>query len=189
MYHRGRRLYRHLRNRYISLPSAGTLRSFVKKAKLHPGINEAVMRALKKKTATMPEHENDVIAMFDEVSLKKTFTYLKHEDRVVGFADYGDGPLEQAAGHGFIFMAKSLFGEWKFPYSYVLTSGHEDAATIANFIIRSLTALMETGLRIRVLVMDLPSISTHCACWERLQKHRIFTSESRRFIQSSILLT
>jgi len=77
----------------------------VKRAKLHPGTNEAVMRALKEKTATMPEDVKEFIAMFDEVSLKKTFTYLQHEDRVVGLADYGDGLLEQGAGHGFIFPA------------------------------------------------------------------------------------
>ena len=156
MFHRGRRLYEHLRNKYIALPSPGTLRRFVKKANIKPGINKAIMKALEKQLPSF--RSKDIIFMWDEMSLKKHLHFRKHQDRIVGFVDYGDEEKPgEVASHAWIGMIKSLYDSYKFPVLYAFTSGREDGAKTAELVRRSISAIQEVGFKVRASVCDRPS--------------------------------
>ena len=154
-YHRGRNLYNYLRNSYMALPSSATLRMFVGRADLRPGINVHLCRALKRRLQRTPS--KDVVFMWDEVSLRKELVHRRKEDRIVGFADYGTGERpNKVASHAWIGMVKGLFENYKFPVVYHLTAGDEDGVETAELVKGIISALQDIGFRIRASVCDGP---------------------------------
>jgi len=128
---------------------------FLRKVLFKPGLNPPLFTAVQKKTKALSG--NDIVLMWDEISLKKWFTYIRRFDRVVGFADYGDGQRPNKAGHALIFMIKFVYFDVKFPICYFFTTGSEKAEELAPLVVRDVTQLQNIDLMIRGMVCDAPA--------------------------------
>ena len=59
---------------------------------------------------------------FDEMIIKRGLSYNQQNDRVEGYANYGEaGSTSKTANHAFVFMIKGLYHDWKQTFSYYLT--------------------------------------------------------------------
>ena len=64
------------------------------------------------------------------MSIKTNLEYEERLDAVVGFDDLGDNQRSnKIANYATVFMIRSLFGSWKQPVGYFLTSGPMTADT------------------------------------------------------------
>ena len=81
------------------------------------------------------------------MSIKTNLEYEERLDAVVGFDDLGDNQRSnKIANYATVFMIRSLFGSWKQPVGYFLTSGPMTADTSKRKLLQCIDEVKASGL-------------------------------------------
>lgn len=122
---------------FVKLPSERTLRDYTHFIKSRSGFTDELdhLLAEEAKLPTLPEWKKHIVLVFDEMKLKESLVYDKHENQVIGFVDLGElnndlGRLEQSEGdqhppvanHMLALMVRGIFTNLQFPYAHFPTS-------------------------------------------------------------------
>ena len=87
------------------MPSPQTLKKIMANISVRPGVNKAILEALRIKTANMQPQDKIVSIVFDEMSIREGLAHDKGRDIIEGFAD-GVSRSEQIANHALVFMVR-----------------------------------------------------------------------------------
>ena len=115
IYYQGPRAYRFLRKRFF-LPSPRLLRKRMEHIQTRSGFSDAIIAIMKEKLREAPAADKVCIITFDEMMLKTGLTYIRGDDMVEGFEDFGSlGRTSRPADHALVFMARGMGRKWKQP--------------------------------------------------------------------------
>lgn len=107
----------------FQMPSKSTLHNWRPIKYIKSGIDETVIKNLKKMTHNLEGHKRECILLLDEVSIRKDLIYNKSTDRIDGVLDFSKGKRsKEVASKALVFMLKAVFGSWKYVLSYYATS-------------------------------------------------------------------
>ena len=123
LWHASPNCYRLLRSTF-SLPSITTLRRSIRMIDMKPGFHPRILECIKDRASSFSDKELLVAVAFDEMSIKTSLIFDQRLDSVVGYEDIGDGVRsDKVASYATVFMVRGIFGTWKQPVGYFLTSG------------------------------------------------------------------
>jgi hypothetical protein len=100
IYSAGARAYRLLSKKGYPFPAPSTLRSWVKKIKIAPGILKPVFNVIK--LTDMTEQQKICVLSFDEMKVRKIYLYDKSNDETLKPYSYVQ-----------VVMLRGLIGNWK----------------------------------------------------------------------------
>lgn len=122
----------------------------------NPGVCQHVINSLKEEVHKDRENYSKCVLMIDEMSIKKATTWVKSEQKFVGYVDLG-GVLgqdtEKVATSALVLMAVGLRKKWKMPVSFHFTAGLT-AETLSVLIKQAITALSDIDVNVKAIVMD-----------------------------------
>ena len=122
-----------------------------------PGFNEDAMKFLKEKVSGPDSWRfKHAVLIIDGMAIKKAIEYDQTAKSYTGFVDLGgsvEDDNETPATEALVFMVSGLHGFWKVPLAYFLIRGI--SATIqTGLIIKALEYLHEIGIHIVALTLD-----------------------------------
>ena len=143
---------------FIKLPSERTLRDYTHLFKASTGIQPEVNAQIIKeaKVDTLEEWKKYVAVVFDEVKIREDLVYNKHTSEIIGFLDLGEVNNQlnsiadvatkgefaprSVATHMLVFMVRSLFTSFEFPYAQFATrtASAAEIALMAWDVVRNL---------------------------------------------------
>ena len=122
----------------VKLPSERTLRDYTHYIKSAPGFSEEVDQMLEEeaKSSELPDWKRHVTLVLDEMKVKESLVYNKHQTKVIGFVNMGDigdhlDQLERDIGnektphvatHVLTLMIRGIFFHLHFPYATFATT-------------------------------------------------------------------
>jgi hypothetical protein len=126
IYSAGPRAYRLLLKKGYPFPAPSTLRSWVKKKKIAPGILKPVFNVIK--LTDMTEQQKICVLSFDEMKVRKIYLYDKSNDETLKPYSYVQ-----------VVMLRGLIGNWKQPifYDYDCKLTKNLLFNIINFVEKS----------------------------------------------------
>ena len=155
LYFQGARAYRFLQKQFI-LPSTRVLRKNMERIRLKPGFHEAVLNVLKEKFRGASSADKMCVVSFDEMAIRSKLTYLRGEDMVEGFQDYGHlSRSENVATHALVFMVRGITARWKQAVGYFLSCGPTKASTTKDLLLNCIEKLQEAGMNVLATVCDM----------------------------------
>ena len=155
IYYQGPRAYRFLRKRFF-LPSPRLLRRRMEHIQTRPGFSDAVVAIMKEKLRAAPAAEKLCIISFDEMMVKSGLTYIRGDDMVEGFEDFGSlGRTSRPADHALVFMARGLRQKWKQPLGFFLSAGPTTAEVLENLLMQCIAKLQAAGFVVAATVCDM----------------------------------
>lgn len=124
---------------FLKLPSERLLRDYTHFIKSKPGFSSELDQLLadESQVKTLPEWKRHVVLVLDEMKVKESLVFDKHETKVVGFVDMGDVNNELAdlerecstteqhpaiATHMLVLMVRGVFTGLRFPYAHFPTT-------------------------------------------------------------------
>ena len=154
LWHCSPKCYR-LLQKIFTLPGESTLRLCIKSINMQPGYHKCIIDSFKDKCCHLKSIDKLVVIAFDEMSLKTSLEYDCKTDNVKGFEDLGDGERTNVvASYVTVFMIKSIFGSWKQPVGYFVTSGVMTADVISSKLYKCIDICFDCGLIPKVIICD-----------------------------------
>lgn len=153
LYKQGPRAYRWLRKIFV-LPSPLTLSRMISRASLRPGVNQNLFAQLKKKVQKMTCMERLCVLLFDEVSIKPHFEYIRRKDNISGFVNNGQNVQEQIADHALVFMVRGVQKKYKQPIAYTFCAGSTQKIELAMQIKQMIINLNAIGFQVIATICD-----------------------------------
>ena len=155
LFYQGARAYRHLRPR-LGLPSPRLLRQRMERIQLLPGFHEMILGFLKEKLRGALASDRRVVISFDEMQLRAKLTYLRGEDRVEGFEDFGSfGRTGRFADHALVFMVRGISSRWKQPIGYFHSAGTTPASVLEQLLVACIRKARQANLEVISTVCDM----------------------------------
>lgn len=104
-YSAGPRAYRVLLKKGYPFPAVSTIKSWVKKIKIQPGILKSVINVIQLKDMT--KHQKVCVLSFDEIKIRRVYSYDKGNDETM-----------QPYSYAQVVMIRGIFDNWKQPVYY-----------------------------------------------------------------------
>ena len=152
IYHSGPKTYRLLK-KVFSLPSIATLKRVMRRVKVYPGFNDAILEALRMKTQSLPASSKIVVLVIDEMAIKEGLSYDQGRDVIEGFAE-GLERTHQLANHAIAFMVRGVIEKWKQCFGYFLSCGAMPGGEIKELVFQAIRKLRSIGLTVLALISD-----------------------------------
>ena len=193
---------------FLTLPSERTLRDYTHFIKSEPGFTADLDKFLTKEAniETLPEWKKHVVLVLDELKIKESLVYEKHNTRVIGFTDIGDFNNQlikferectgqekhlPLATHILVLMVRVIFTGFHFPYAHFPTTNIK-AEHLFNIVWEAIERLEQIGLKVLVITGDGASVNrtlfrmhgdcTKCTPYKPLYKTpNPYTDEDRPF--------
>lgn len=144
--------YKYLRlEKGFPLPSESTLKERVKNFYCEPGILVSVLDILKEKSDTFTEQEKLTIISFDEMSIKKEWSY-----------DKGTDVLYKPHDNVQVVMLRGLVKKWRQPIYFQFDQGD-----MYEVLLEIITKLEDIGYAVVGVVHDMGS--KNLALWKKLK--------------------
>ncbi|CAH1367880.1 unnamed protein product, partial [Tenebrio molitor] len=137
IYSAGPRAYRLLLKKGYPFPAPSTLRSWVKKIKIAPGILKPVFNVIR--LTDMTEQQKICVLSFDEMKVRKIYLYDKSNDETLKPYSYVQ-----------VVMLRGLIGNWKQPIFY-----DYDCKLTKNLLFNIINFVEKSGFHIVAMVSDL----------------------------------
>lgn len=154
LFHASPKCYKLLR-KTVKLPSIRTLQNLMSNVNLHPGFNQPILNAIKKKTEKMSPTEKLCVVITDEMTIKSSLVYAEHKDRVEGLQDLGrNNRTSSAANHASVFLVRGITNKWKQMFGYFFTASTIQAARLRSLILEAVEVLKSAGLLPVVFLCD-----------------------------------
>ena len=155
IYYQGPRAYRHLRIS-LYLPHPRVLRKRMEGIQMMPGFQEAVMSILEEKVRKATLADRCVVVSLDEIKLRPKLTYLRGEDYVVGFEDFGEmGRTTRVSNHALVLMVRGVTRKWKQPIGFFYSAGPAPADVMDDILKQGIRRLRKVGLNVIATVCDM----------------------------------
>ena len=107
-----------LLSRIFIFPTPRSLRPFLHRIRLKPGVNKIIFHHLKQQGDSMSDEDKVYYLLWDEVSIDAQNYYDEKEDKIVGFEDWSDGRTNRFADHALVFMLREIKKSWKISLTY-----------------------------------------------------------------------
>jgi len=162
----GRNGYLNLKNMGMLLPSVSTIRRWIGKLKVSPGINEGLFKCLASVMSTMNSFEKDAVLMIDEMHIKKCLLYNRQKDQLQGITDHGRNRRDlKMATQASVFMIRGLNTSWYFPICFGFAESNTTTADLQLTMFEIIDKLHSIGIKIRVIVTDMGFNNQALAKW------------------------
>lgn len=138
----------------FKLPSQSSIYRWTPVKHLSPGFNDISLNALKQLTNNIDEKAREIVLVFDAIHIRKELAYNEYHDRVEGYVDLGDSRKAELATEVTLFMARSLFGKWKYNLSYFASKNAITGSNLQILISKNLDILKKLGFRVRAVISD-----------------------------------
>ena len=162
---------------FMKLPSERTLRDYTHYVKARTGFQEDVEVELVKEVGLddLPEWKKHVVLLLDEMKIKESIVYDKHNAQVIGFVDLGDvnnqlaefetkfhqndsGINRPIATHILALMVRGIFMKLEFPYAHFPTT-NLTGPCLFSIVWEAIERL--EGLGFKVLVVTADGVSSN----------------------------
>ena len=112
LYYHSPKAYRYLM-KILCLPSQSSIRKLAGKIRYRVGVQEHVLKELQRMANRNCEFQ-DCSLVIDAMAIKSSVRYDKHEERFMGFVDYGFGNVGTNEAKGvLVAMIVGLKNNWK----------------------------------------------------------------------------
>lgn len=157
---------------FLKLPSERTLRDYTHFVKTRPGFQAEVdsMLVREARLSELPEWKKHIVLLLDEMKIKESLVYDKHESNIVGFVNLGEvndqlarfereasNNSEQSCGevatHILTVMVRGIFVRLRFPYAHFLTTGVA-GDYIYLIVWEAIERLERLGFKVLVITAD-----------------------------------
>ena len=155
---------------FVRLPSERTLRDYTHFIKSKPGFYPDLDSYLREEAQLkkLPEWKRYAVIALDEMKLKESLVYDKHEAEVIGFVDIGDinnrlTKFEREccddkqslpiATHMLVLMVRGIFTGLRFPYAHFPTS-NLTGEHLCSIVWEAVERLEHLGFKIIVISAD-----------------------------------
>lgn len=159
LYKQSAKTYRIL-SKLFTLPGRRTLSNLLSKVPVGTGIDNILMKVLKKNVSKLSDRQKHCFIMFDEISLQASLNYDNKAGFIAGFEDNGTSRTQKFADHALVFMIRGVVKKYKQPISYTFckstTNSHDLASQLKNVV----RAVHSTGLRVVGTVCDQGATNT-----------------------------
>lgn len=156
LYFRSSAGYNFLRNFLgFHLPHPSSLHRWINIKNLSAGPSKPVLEEIEKEVKNLSKIENEVVLIFDEMSVQANLTYDKSKDKIVGFVDYGDDNATNTIAKSVcVFMVRSLFGKFKQALYYIPCASNIPAENLLVQVLKCLDICKNLGLKVRAICCD-----------------------------------
>ncbi len=165
----------------FALPSRNSLMKLLSRVPFQVGINEPIMRSLKKCTTKMQPLDRICSLIFDEISLTPALSYNQKDDLIEGFQNTGSDRKAVFADHCMVFMLRGLHKKWKQPVAYYFVQTSMECAVLMKIIKELITRITAAGFNIVATVCDQSSINVRAMKELRNETIRNFQKEGKEF--------
>lgn len=142
----------------VRLPSEESVRRWVGRTKMGPGIIRDNMEKLKEKLSKLRDEEKVGGLKFDEIVIKSGAEYNKYLDFVEGLVDLGEGKRsKELAKHALVFFYDGVNADKpyrEFLAYYCVPKGGARAETLKKIIDELLAELLSIGADVRFIACD-----------------------------------
>lgn len=123
---------------FIQLPSERTLRDYTHFMKAGPGFQKEIdsMLIREAQLSELPDWKKYVVLLLDEMKIKESLVYDKHQSKIIGFMNLGEvnnqlSEFERTsskesqpcvATHTLTLMVRGIFFRLRFPYAHFFTT-------------------------------------------------------------------
>jgi len=159
LYKRGAKSYNTL-SKLFTLPCRKTLSNLLSKIPTETGIDNTLIKILKKSLQNLSDRQKYCVIVFDEVSLEAGLQYNDSNGSITGFEDNGMSRTQNFADHSLVFMIRGVVKKFKQPISYTFCKSTTSSHDLANQIKNILKAVHSTGLKIVATVCDQGATNT-----------------------------
>lgn len=109
----------------------------------------------------MEDHEKYVTLSLDGTTWTKGLSYNKKLDSIIGYVDCAEfGQSTTIADQGVVLMIRGLTSHWKQVIGFVICCHGLSASTLRDLISSAITAVNQTGLIVKAIIMDQESTHT-----------------------------
>lgn len=143
-----------LLSEFCILPKRKTLQGVLRKLNLQPGVNEVMMKQLKKKVSKLPDSHKFCTVIFDEMAIAPALSYDRKNDEISGFVDNGEKRETKIADHVLVFMVRGVVKKFKQPISYSFCAGTTKTLELKAMIKNVIEAVEATNLKVVATVCD-----------------------------------
>jgi len=105
LYKRGAKSYNIL-SKLFTLPCRKTLSNFLSKIPTETGIDNTLIKILKKNLKNLSDRQKYCVIVFDEVSLETSLQYNDSTGSITGFEDNGMSRTQNFADHALVFLIR-----------------------------------------------------------------------------------
>ena len=150
---------------------------------MKPGFHPRILECIKDRASSFSDKELLVAVAFDEMSIKTSLIFDQRLDSVVGYEDIGDGVRsDKVASYATVFMVRGIFGTWKQPVGYFLTSGTMSAEISKQKLEQCLSHVRRCGLIPKVVICDQGPSNRGCCSLLNVNDDGYFISEGKIYI-------
>ena len=153
--------YRLLSKIFI-LPTPRSMRTFLQRIPLKPGVNKIIFDHLKEQGLKMSKKDNVCVLLWDEVSLEAQIYYSQKEDKIMGFEDWGNARTSKFADHALVFMLRGINTKWKIPLTYNFCKSSTSAVQLMRCIKEIVRAITTSGFKLVATVCDQGQTNASC---------------------------
>lgn len=153
LYFHGPAAYRFIAST-MALPSPRSIRRWLSRIEMRPGIIPGVMETIEKATENWSREDRVCCLMFDEMSINQHLQYDVARDIVTGFADDGQERTAHIANSALVMMVSGISKSWIQPVAYLFARNGASPSTIKDLIVAIITRLQEINVWVKVVVCD-----------------------------------
>lgn len=124
------------------------------------GIDNILIKILKKNLKNLSDRQKYCIIVFDEVSLETSLQYNDSTGSITGFEDNGMSRTQNFADHALVFLIRGVVKKFKQPISYTFCKSTTSSYDLASQIKNVIRAVHSTGLKIVATVCDQGATNT-----------------------------
>ena len=163
LYYKSPSAYRFMRHAF-RLPTVRTLRTFLSGFSVAVGFDCDYMLALTKRVESLNPSEKFVVVTFDGMSLRNSLKYLEHDDRIVGFEDFGEfgSASVNPAKNALQFMVRGISSRWKQPIGHFFSTTSVNSDVLKSMIVTLVSKLEAINLNVVAIVCDQESSHRQC---------------------------
>ena len=129
----------------LALPSVSTIKQFLYRYKMPAGVRKINIQMMKTKLHLTTDTDKLCFILMDEMSLRESFSYDQHYDKIYGFEDYGGEATEESAKQALCVMVVGAAKKWKYPIGYYLTRNGIKSENLKDIISTTVTLLKDEG--------------------------------------------
>lgn len=158
-YYNSPRAYRFLTS-IFTLPSVGTLHTWLRKIQMNAGWNSATLQLMSQKSSKMKVADTLCGIIFDAVHLQQHIAYNMATDTCEGTEDLGEfGRSNNAANYAIVFMVCGLQNKWKQLLGYFFYRGSIKTDTLKSMVVTAVQRVQETGFNVKFVTCDQDGVN------------------------------
>lgn len=142
-------------SRVLNLPTVRSLQLWQSELTVSPGINSAVIKALKEHLSRSTDaKEKLACCLFDEISLSEEVHYDSKRDKIVGVIDTGNHRTNDTATSALVCMIRGVAYNWKHILGYWFVGGKSTKEFASSIFTECIDATIAIGPEVKAIICD-----------------------------------